>query len=651
METTVESNGAEKAKGATPVQVEAVKEAKQEEVKAERSKSASSGKTTAPAKTVPAKTAPAKTAPAKTAPSRRSREGDRDRSRDRQTERERQRRGERTRGGDSKGSGYKPRTRPECRVYISNIPFDLRWQEVKDLFRSEVGEVSFVELFEDESGKPRGCGIIEFEKNEHALLAMDRMNRYDLKGRKLVVKEDFDVERDRCGRVIGGDKESDDRPLNRPDNRQDNRPDNRPDNRNQFRAPPNRDYRDSSRRMSGSGSGGSGGSGLGTLASPSSTQWSNTFGLSPQFLDSIGITGPLANRIFVANLDYKVDDHKLREVFRLAGKVICAEVSKDKDGKSRGFGVVEMDHPVEAVQAISMFNNQMLFDRRMTVRMDRDSERSDSRPPKLPEGLRSIGMGLGAGGNPLHDVPRGVSSLPSSSLTMGMSRGSAMNYSPSEMRMQSLSSNSSMAMTSDMGLSGNGMQSHHDTSSMLGQDYSRNSMASSYSMGVGSNGSMSSSGMGSNAYGGYASESMPSSRVHSMSDYDRIPQGYSSYERPTTGQERPLGYHTNTSAYDLGTRLAPLGSTAPAAGSVSSSMTSTGLQRPTDTIVVNNLPVSCTWQDLRDKFCEVGDVLFADIRAKGTGVVRFSSDRDAQRACSLLNRSRMDGRAIEVDFY
>lgn len=26
-------------------------------------------------------------------------------------------------------------------------------------------------------------------------------------------------------------------------------------------------------------------------------------------------------------------------------------------------------------------------------------------------------------------------------------------------------------------------------------------------------------------------------------------------------------------------------------------------------------------------------MLFADIRAKGTGVVRFSSERDAQRAC------------------
>jgi len=444
--------------------------------------------------------------------------------------------------------------------------------------------------------------------------------------------------------VIGGDKECDDRPLNRPDDR------------DSFRAPSSRDYRDSSRRMSGSGSGG----GLGTLASPSSTQWSNTYGLSPQFLDSIGITGPLANRIFVANLDYKVDDHKLREVFRLAGKVICAEVSKDKDGKSRGFGVVEMDHPVEAVQAISMFNNQMLFDRRMTVRVDRDSERSDSRPPKLPEGLRSIGMGLGAGGNPLHDVPLGgASSMPSSSLSMGINRGSGMSYSPAEMRMQSMGSNSSMTMTSEMGMSGNGMQSHHDSSAMLGQDYTRNSMASSYSMGVGSNGSLNTSGMSSSSYGGYTTEPMSSSRVHSMSslDYDRIPQGYSGYDRSGVAQDRPLGYHSNSSAYDLGTRLTPLGSSAvaaaaaAAAASGSSGMASTGPQRSSDTIVVNNLPVSCTWQDLRDKFCEVGDVLFADIRAKGTGVVRFSSDRDAQRACSLLNHSRMDGRAIEVDFY
>lgn len=46
-----------------------------------------------------------------------------------------------------------------------------------------------MELFEDEHGNPRGCGIIEFEKVEHARIALDKMHRYDLKGRKLVVKE------------------------------------------------------------------------------------------------------------------------------------------------------------------------------------------------------------------------------------------------------------------------------------------------------------------------------------------------------------------------------------------------------------------------------------------------------------------------------
>lgn len=105
-------------------------------------------------------------------------------------------------------------------------------------------------------------------------------------------------------------------------------------------------------------------------------------------------------------MDYKVDEKKLLEVFKLAGKVLHVELGKDKDGKSRGFGVVEYDHPVESVQAISMLHNQQLFDRRMTVRLDRANE--PDMPPKLPEGLKGIGMGLGAGGNRLTDVARNI---------------------------------------------------------------------------------------------------------------------------------------------------------------------------------------------------------------------------------------------------
>lgn len=92
-------------------------------------------------------------------------------------------------------------------------------------------------------------------------------------------------------------------------------------------------------------------------------------------------------------MDYKVDAKKLKQVFKMAGKVVSVDLATDKDGSSRGFAVVEYEHPVEAVQAISMFDRQQLFERRMTVRLDRVPDKSEG--VKLPEGLKGIGLGLG----------------------------------------------------------------------------------------------------------------------------------------------------------------------------------------------------------------------------------------------------------------
>ena len=126
--------------------------------------------------------------------------------------------------------------------------------------------------------------------------------------------------------------------------------------------------------------------------------------------ESLGVDGPLHTRLFVANLAYSVDERKLREVFRLAGRVVMVELNRDKEGKSRGHAVLEFDHPVEAVQAISMFNDQQLFDRKMTVRFDKTPgptpEELAQLPSRLPEGLGGVGMGLGSGGNPLTEVAK-----------------------------------------------------------------------------------------------------------------------------------------------------------------------------------------------------------------------------------------------------
>lgn len=54
----------------------------------------------------------------------------------------------------------------------------------------------------------------------------------------------------------------------------------------------------------------------------------------------------------IFQLDYKADQAKIKEVFKMAGKVRNIDLAVDKDGNSRGFAVIEYDHPVEAVQVI-----------------------------------------------------------------------------------------------------------------------------------------------------------------------------------------------------------------------------------------------------------------------------------------------------------
>ncbi|XP_075060939.1 heterogeneous nuclear ribonucleoprotein M-like isoform X1 [Mixophyes fleayi] len=116
-------------------------------------------------------------------------------------------------------------------------------------------------------------------------------------------------------------------------------------------------------------------------------------------------SGRLGNTVFVANLGYSVGWKKLKEVFGIAGTVVRADVLEDKNGKSRGIATVTYEQPIEAVQAISMFNGQLLFDRPMMVKMDdKAMPKGDlfaDRPPQLPRGLGGIGMGLGPGGQPI----------------------------------------------------------------------------------------------------------------------------------------------------------------------------------------------------------------------------------------------------------
>lgn len=62
-------------------------------------------------------------------------------------------------------------------------------------------------------------------------------------------------------------------------------------------------------------------------------------------------------KLFIGNLDEKIQSHHLKEAFSEFGKVSSAKVIIDKStGKSRGFGFVEMPEDEDAKGVIKNVN-------------------------------------------------------------------------------------------------------------------------------------------------------------------------------------------------------------------------------------------------------------------------------------------------------
>lgn len=470
------------------------------------------------------------------------------------------------------------------RVFISNIPYDMKWQAIKDLMREKVGEVTYVELFKDAEGKSRGCGVVEFKDEEFVKKALETMNKYDLSGRPLNIKED-------------------------------------PDGENARRA---------LQRTGGSFTGGhvpDVGSGLMNL--PPSIL--NNPNIPPEVISNLQ-AGRLGSTIFVANLDFKVGWKKLKEVFSIAGTVKRADIKEDKDGKSRGMGTVTFEQAIEAVQAISMFNGQFLFDRPMHVKMDdksvphEDYRSHDSKTPQLPRGLGGIGMGLGPGGQPISASQLNIGGVmgnlgPTGMGVDGPSFG-GMNRIGGGIGFGGLEAMNSMGGFGGVGRMGE-LYRGAMTSSME-RDFGRGDLG--INRGFGDSFGRLGGGMGgmNSVTGGMG---MGLDRM--SSSFDRMGPGIGAI------LERSIDM-------DRGFLSGPMGS------GMRDRIGSKGNQ-----IFVRNLPFDLTWQKLKEKFSQCGHVMFAEIKmengkSKGCGTVRFDSPESAEKACRIMNGIKISGREIDV---
>ncbi|XP_041791457.1 heterogeneous nuclear ribonucleoprotein M isoform X3 [Chelmon rostratus] len=605
------------------------------------------------------------------------------------------------RGG---GGRYEPygNVNKRYRVFVSNIPYDVKWQALKDLMKEKVGEVTYVEHLTDAEGKSRGCAVVEFRTEELMKKAVEKVNKHNLNGRPLKVKEDPDgvIAQREINKAHGGMGGMDRMNMDRM---------------------------------------GPGPNGPMVNIPPSLM---NNPNIPNEIIHGLQ-AGRIGSTVFVANLDYKVGWKKLKEVFSMAGMVVRADILEDKDGKSRGMGTVTFDMPLEAVQAVSMFNGQLLFNRVMHVKLDEKSLPKDfgppDRAPALPRGLSGIGLGLGPGGQPIdaNQLNRGGGGMGNmgpggmdgmgfgnmggrmggggggggaaaaaggggggggmdnfggmnnmdrfSSSGMGRMNGNSMGMDRMNSGMERLGASMDrmagmdrmdrmgmdrMDRVSDLDRLGSGFDRMGSGMDRLGPSMDRlgpglDRMSSSMDrLGPAGFDRLGPSGldrmgsgldfgspMGMDRMGNTGLDRMANSfdRIGSTGGLDRFPSG--GLDRMSSGMDR-MGSGSVGGQFDRSADL-DRGFGGNSFGGAGGPGTGGGNVRKGCQIFVRNLPFDFTWKMLKDTFNTCGMVQYADIKmengkSKGCGVVRFDNPETAERVCRTMNGYRLNGREIDV---
>lgn len=99
----------------------------------------------------------------------------------------------------------------------------------------------------------------------------------------------------------------------------------------------------------------------------------------------------MGKKLYVGNLNYKVTNNDLEEMFAEFGEVRSAQVIQDRStGSSKGFGFVEMTDANAANEAIKNLNEKVMDGRPLVV--------NEAKPREERSGGGGYGGGGGGGG-------------------------------------------------------------------------------------------------------------------------------------------------------------------------------------------------------------------------------------------------------------
>ncbi|KAJ7916500.1 hypothetical protein B0H13DRAFT_2250318 [Mycena leptocephala] len=224
----------------------------------------------------------------------------------------------------------------ENRVYVGNLSYEVRYRDLMEFMRG-AGEVLFAEVLVTPTGVSKGCGIVEFASQEDAQRAVRELSELSLLGRPVFIREDRETEA-------------------------------------RFGATPV------------PGKIGMAMAGQGLNAAPPPRPASHNY---------FGTQSNPGNQLYVGNLPYQAGWQDLKDLFRVAGNIVRADINLGADGRPKGSGTVVFETPKDAQAAISMYHGTDWYGRTLEVREDRYAGLSG--PGGFRGGLRGARGGLGRG--------------------------------------------------------------------------------------------------------------------------------------------------------------------------------------------------------------------------------------------------------------
>lgn len=251
-------------------------------------------------------------------------------------------------GGE--GAIFSPQTNAECQVFVGNLPWSVKWQDLKDLCKP-FGMVKRADIAED-NGRSKGFGIVVFDSAASAQACVSGLNGNLVDGRALNVKID---EKPDQGIAYGGGGGMQLR-LTAPGS-----------------------------RMGGgfSSVGGGGGMQFGehgqhTLTAPGSMGGrfsSGGGGGGMQFgqhnLTAPGGIGGGGCIVFIGNIPWSTKWQDLKDMCNVFGNVVRADVEENEEGKSKGYGIVKFSDAISAQNCIANLNGQIYEGRDLSVHLDK----------------------------------------------------------------------------------------------------------------------------------------------------------------------------------------------------------------------------------------------------------------------------------------